>query len=254
MSKRGWTMGAAVLLVAGTALAQPEEKGRGRGGFMGGMRGDSLGLLQNADVKKALKITPDEDAFLALLADEQRKKDDSFNESLRDASREERMEKFREHMSARSKEIDKQVGEILGVDRSKRLKQIRLQVMGPSAILMSPEVSSDLGVTESQREDLQSSLRDSMREVFGALRSAGEDEAARKKIMTEMRAEQEKKVLAVLTTEQKKKWEQMLGPPIGFTVDLTPQFGRRRERSGDSPDGNRPRNRRRDDKKKDSAT
>lgn len=211
--------------------------GGGPGG-PGGRGGDLFGLLNAPEVKKALKVTDEEQAYLGILADEVRDKDREFFESIRNLSDDQRREKMRartETSEARSAETQKQIQEILGEERTNRLKQIRLQVGGVMA-LFSPEVSKEVGITDEQRDKVRETFegaRDEIRDVF---LSSGDDPDARRKAFDDFRKKQESKVLDILTDAQKAKWESMKGEPIDFKLD-PPGFGTRGPRG--EGDGNR---------------
>ncbi|MFO0946833.1 MAG: hypothetical protein U1D30_12950 [Planctomycetota bacterium] len=236
---------------------QQDRPRRGRGDFggrfgggpggPGGRGGDLFGLLSAPEVKEALKVTDEEQAYLGILADDVRDKEREFFESIRDLSEEQRREKFRARMEtaeARAAETQKQIQEILGEERTKRLKQIRLQVGGVMA-LFSPEVSKEVGITDQQRDKVREMFegaRDEMRELFT---SSGDDPEARRKAFDEFRKKQETKVLGILTDEQKAKWESLKGEPINFKLD-PPGFGPRGRRGdGDGDRGPRDGGRRR---------
>src|SRR5262245_18889649 len=125
----------AVLLLAAAATAQP-----GGGGFM---RNPAM-LLNQESVRKELK-----------LSDEQVKKAEEFGAKMRERFQdlqglegEERRAKVQEI----NKESEKTVGEILKPEQSKRLKQIGLQLQGPSAFT-SQDVVKDLSITDEQKKE-----------------------------------------------------------------------------------------------------
>jgi Spy/CpxP family protein refolding chaperone len=110
---------------------------------------------------------------------------------------------------------EKKVKEILNGTQYARYQELTLQFRGPSAIL-SPETSEKLGVTEAQREKIRAAL-ESMRPgpppEMGAERP---DPEQMFKEMEKKRADADKAILAVLTSEQRSKWETMLGKPFKF--------------------------------------
>ncbi len=214
-------------MAVGLAAAQDDKEKKG--GFRGRMSfrnpGDLVSLLSFQEVKTALKLTSDEAAFVKLLEEENGEKVRKFFESQQDVSFQERGEKMREFFAKHNPEVEKQVGDILGPDRTKRLKQIRLQVNGPRLLLMGPDLQKDLGITEDQKaklDDIRDSARNDMREIFA---SSGNDPEARRKAFEDYNKKQSEKIVAVLTDKQKEKWKEMQGDPIDFKLDFTAGFG-----------------------------
>ena len=117
-------------------------------------------------------------------------------------------------------EMDKKVQDILTADQYTRLKQIRLQMQGPMAF-MRPEIAQKLGLTDDQK--------DQIRAVFDKERPSGPppnpgDGADFRKTMAERRARIEKGVMAILTDDQKKTWQSMVGEPFKMPM-MGPGFG-----------------------------
>lgn len=235
--------GIAVGGASGQDQGKTQGKGNGRnrqrgGRTMGRGSGDLVALLASPEVRTALKVTDDEAAFLKLLGEENQEKSRKFFESLNGLSREDRTEKIRDWSSKRAPEVDKQLTEIIGADRLKRLKQIRLQIAGTRSF-SSPDVQKELGITSDQRTKIDA-VRNSGREEFTSLFRSNDDPDARQKAMEEFRKQQSEKVLAVLTDQQRQKWKEMQGEPIDFKL-APPQFaggrgnGQRRQRGGNRP-------------------
>lgn len=246
-------------LCAASAFAQEEggrgPRGPGRGGpggmFGGGPGGPGGNLTQLAtdeQVQKELGVSEEQAGYLKLLRDESRDEDRKFFESMRDSDvpREERFEKFRAYQEKRVTEVDGQIKEIIGDDKLKRLKQIRLQATGPMA-LMSPEIAKEVGLTEDQKTKLQEAIR----EQFGRMRFGGgpggpggpppgegsppprgEGEGGRggrgpggpggpggREQFEAMRKDLEKKFTEVLTDKQKERWTALLGEPAKIDFD-----------------------------------
>lgn len=210
------------------AARPPEGRDRSEGGRFRGGRGprggamDLFGLLRDERVRKAVNVTEEEEAYLGILAEEFRDQDRAFFEKMRDLSDEERRDQFRERMEKRNAETDEKIGEIMGAERLKRLKQIQFQAAGPMA-LFSPRVADQLQLTEAQRDQIRGQMRsggERMREIF----SGTNDPEERRAAFRDFRKEQEAQMLALLTAEQKKKWQEMKGEPVGFEFE-PPGFG-----------------------------
>jgi len=222
---------AVAMTLAAVGQAQDEKKGGRRGQGGGGFTMPVLGLLENPDVQKELKLTEDDKAALALLKKELEESDKKFRESLKDVPREE----IRGKMTDRTKERDKMVGEVLG-SKFERYKQVELQVYGLSFALMSPANQDKLKITEDQK----TKIREVTMAAFGGGGGRGkrgekgdkggnagsDDPEARKKAGEERRKKQTEDLMAILTDDQKKTWKDMIGTPITFEVQ-TPRFGGR---------------------------
>ena len=117
--------------------------------------------------KNYLDVSAEQSGYLKLLKEESQAEDKKFFDSLRDSdtSREERFQKMQEYRSKQVPEMDKQLKEILGEDKLKRLKEVNLQANGSMALL-SPEISKEVGLTEDQKSQLQSTLQETIRESF----------------------------------------------------------------------------------------
>ena len=225
-------------------------------------------IAADEQVQKELGATEEQVGYLKLLRDESREEDREFYESLREAPREERFEKMRAYQEKRVPEIDGQLKEILGDDKLKRLKEIRLQASGPMALL-SPEIAKEVGLTDDQKTKLQETVR----ETFGRFRGGpggpgGRPPAApgegpppgdrpprgergggpggpggREQFET-IRKDLDAKFTAVLTDKQKERWTKLLGEPAKIDFDKLREAGRGdRGRGGRGGDGGRDRNR-----------
>ena len=190
----------AVMVFSGPAWAQQRNRGRGFGLFGGGAGG--IFLASNEAVQKELKLSVEQKKSLETLVAEQR---EAF-QSSQEASPEERREQFRKAgEKARTK-----VKEILNSDQQKRLEQIRLQQAGLLAVA-EPEVAKQLNLTSDQQKQVTEIVekgREQFRQSFQGGQGDREERAQR---MTKLREEQNEKLSAVLTAEQKEQWKKMLG-------------------------------------------
>lgn len=159
----------------------------------------------------------------------------------REISEEDRA-RFREQAEARAKKEREELAKILKPEQMKRLEEIRIQQAGPAA-LNFPDVAEKLKITDEQKEKMGKAREESqakMRELFTGARD-GDREAARAKI-AELRKETEEKVLAVLSEDQKKQFEDMKGKKFDMPENAGRGPGGRGPggRGGDRPD--RPQN------------
>jgi len=114
-------------------------------------------------------------------------------------------------------EQEKKIKEILSAEQFKRYQEISLQQEGPAAFARK-EVADKLGLSDSQRQKVNAILeeqRATMRDMFQG-GGGGGDRQAMMETMQKLREETNAKLLAVLTAEQKKVWEGMLGKPFQF--------------------------------------
>lgn len=208
-------------LVATTSTALAQDRGS-RGGGPGFAPSGAM-LLGQKSVQKDLKLNDDQIKQVEEFAAKQR----DGQSGLRDASREERTKRFTEIREAGQKAIDT----ILNDEQQARLKQISLQLAGPAA-LASPEVAEQLAFTDEQKksiEEIQSASREAMRSL---MQDADGDRAEAFKKMQATRQATEEKVKALLTDEQKTKWEALIGKKLEGQLEGPGGRGQGRGRRG----------------------
>ncbi len=214
-----------LLLTLSTALAvmaisiQPAfSQGRGgRGGpGGGGMRGNSdmmlLGVLSNEAIQEEAEIMPDQQEAIKELVEGMRGERPTLS-GFRDASPEEREKMFadmRSQMEERMKKAREKVQEILLPEQLQRLNEIVIQLMGTAA-LSDSKVVEKLNITEEQTKKMDE-IREETRNSFRELFQGGDRENIRER-MTEAREKEQEKVMDVLDSEQKDKFEEMKGKP-----------------------------------------
>lgn len=209
----------------------------GFGGFGGG--GGLLGLLRVEEVRTEIEMAPDQEEAVGKIRSmgedrpriERPDVADFRNPSEEDRKKmEEWMAKLRKQREETEAKVKEQLEEVLFPEQMERLEQIEVQVMGIRA-LMDTRVAKELKLTDKQKEDLQKasdSSRDEMRSKMQEIFQSGDREGIREK-MEAAQKEIEKKLLDVLTTEQKKDFDEMKGEPFEMP---RPQFGGRGGRGG----------------------
>lgn len=246
------------LSVAGVVQAQPPG---GRGGFGGGFGGGRGGfggggeafLLSTPEVQKELSITDDQKGLIdEMLADlrqggGQRPDFGSFRD-LSEEERAKRFEEMRKQAEERTKQAEDALKAILNEQQFARYSQLRLQRQGVMA-LSRPEVADQLGLTQEQKDKLAAQREAERGERGGpggrqrgegGPGQAGGERPDFQAMMAEMqkrREKQEADALAVLTPEQKTKWESLQGAKFTFPQ---PTFGGGRGGPGRPPGGQRP--------------
>ncbi len=152
------------------------------------------------------------------------------------------MEEFRKQAEERSKKVEAALKEVLTADQQKRLAELRVQREGVAG-LSRGEIAEKLELTDEQKGKLRE-LADAARPNFGqGGRPAGGEAVDREKLMAEMTARREKLTadsLAVLTAEQKTKYEAMQGKKFEFPAFSFGGRGGAGGTPGGRPQGNRP--------------
>lgn len=222
----------AMLVLAGTALGQPPGKPgfRGPRGFgfgpMGGPGSNWLMLLGLEKVQKELELVDDQKAKLREIGEKAAaRRRDAFGgpQGFQQLSQEERRARSAEmakKMAALNQETRKAIEEVLLPHQVERLKQISLQIQGTQA-LSDPEVAKELGITKEQ-EDKFAQIREEAMKKSGELFASGQRGEMREKFEA-LRKETDEKLLAVLTAEQKEKFEKLKGPK--FEIDMRELMG-----------------------------
>lgn len=215
--RRAMSVCAALALLAVTTTVANAQggQGRGRGGMFGG---GGLMMLGIPEVQQELKMTqPQIDKLQGAQQGMREKMQEVMQsaggpEALRDPAN-------REKLMAQVQEVQtKAVKEILDTTQFKRFHQLELQQMGPQA-LGRKDVAEALKLTEKQRSDIQAAQQAAMQQQMEVIQGAGGfqqlTDADRKKL-EDLRAGTATKIAAVLTDDQKKQWEEMLGAKFKF--------------------------------------
>jgi hypothetical protein len=228
------------VLVAGALLALAASsdawaQGRGRGGF--GRFGNNvtyMGLLRVDAIQEAVKVTDDQDLKLDEARDElneaaqaARGEGGGFGnfQDLSDEEREQALARFRELAAQRATAEKAKVAEILDEAQMKRLGEIFIQVAGSDA-LSDADVAAALKITDDQKEKIQAAQQEARTTRFQELQDLeGEERTAR---LEELRKEADTKIVALLTADQQKQFEDMKGE----TLELSEEDLNRARRGG----------------------
>ncbi len=235
-----------------SADAQPGGRGgRGGFGFGGGGRGGPAALISMPEVQKELAITDDQKTLINEMQEDlrgqggQRPDFGSFRD-MSEAEREKAMAEMRKRGEERNKQAEDALKVILSDTQFARYNELQIQRQGLMA-LTRPDVSEKLALSKEQTDKIES-LREAARpergQFGGGRRPEGQPEGERPdfRAMMEQARERQQKLeadtLAVLTPEQKTKWEQMQGKKFDFPQ---PSFGGRDGGGrGRGEGGNRP--------------
>lgn len=217
------------LLLLVTSIAAAQDQPRGRGGFGGGGFGFGGGggttfLLQMDDVKKELKITDEQQKKLTEIGDASRKEMQasfgSFNreefQKLSEDERRKRGDEMRKKAEEAGKKSQAEVAKVLDAKQNERLGQLALQREGINAIGRT-EVAEKLGLSGDQREEIEKIIQASRPTGgFGGFGGSEEERRAAFEKMQKAREKAQSDLTAVLTAEQKAKWDAMLGAKFEF--------------------------------------
>jgi len=202
-----------VAMVAQVALAQREEGRRGRGGRDGGFGGGMVSGVRLATlepVQAALKLSDEQKDKIKAINDEMRDEGRKLAEGLRDQSGDRAA--LREKMMELNATAAKKFNEVLDEGQQKRMMGIMIQLVGVNAV-MDPAVATELNITDDQKkqlEEVREGNRQAMREAFEGGRDQGGGREAREKL----REEWNKKLMAVLTSDQQAQLESLKGEKV----------------------------------------
>jgi hypothetical protein len=218
--------------IAVPAFAQRPQR-PGGGGFGGPPTG--VALLSSEDVQKDLKLTTEQKekvkTYLAKQAEERRAAGGGGGARPDAEKLAELRKKAQEANTAFQKDA-------LTDEQTKRLKQIGLQV-GGLAVFSSEEVAKDLKISDEQKEKIKAitdQLRKDRTEVRGGAGGGGRPQpltADQQKKIDALQKEATEKVQEVLTSDQKKTWETMIGAK--FEGKIAPPGGGRQGGRGNRP-------------------
>ncbi len=193
-------IGAALVFVVGSAMAQKAPPGRGPQN----VQPTRLTLTYNPQVQAELKIT-----------EEQKTKIDDMRASLRPPgvntegmSPQEKkavVEKRKEDIKKAGAIAEKKLKDILTPDQMKKLDEVFVSVRGASA-LQDEKVADELKLTAEQKKKIADLLKAEQEEL--AKLPPGREDIMKLK---EIRKASETKVLAVLNPDQKTQFEKMKG-------------------------------------------
>ncbi|MGQ9760836.1 MAG: hypothetical protein ACUVQH_02885 [Thermogutta sp.] len=216
--------GLAFALVATAAMAQPPGGPGGPGGqrglgmFMMGPGGGLVGysqLLRNEKVQKEIELTDDQKAELQKIEEQSRER----MRQLFQGGQQDR-EAARQRFEQARAETQKAIEGVLLPNQVKRLKEIRLQVAGISAAIMDADVRKELGVSEEQVQKIREATQKVMEELrFQRQEGERPSPEQMQQRMQQFRQKVTEAVMAQLTEEQKKKWNEMIGEKFELSLD-----------------------------------
>jgi hypothetical protein len=239
------------LTLATMSFAQPPQGKRdsrrreqtGPGGISWAAYGfNGLGivrLLEVPEIQTALKFTDEDKAALPLLRQEFSENDEKYKNALTTALSQSK-DAFKEALALRSKEIDKQMAEVLG-SRFQRFQEVRRQAFGVMASATADAtVREALAITEDQRmkfnkdrDELIKKLREQAGQGNKRVEAGILDQG-----MRDFAAKEEQLFLSLLTEPQASKWKALLGDPLEIPDEVVRFI--RRGRFDPAQEGDRP--------------
>jgi Spy/CpxP family protein refolding chaperone len=208
---------AAVVLLASAAIAQ--GPGRGFASRTGGESpNDSTYLLAFESVQKELALTDEQKDSLKKLREEENIRH-PFAGGFIGQSPDAIQKKLEEHAT----ENRERVAKILTPEQVKRLNEINIQVVGAGALSFD-DVAKKLDLTADQKTKLKKVAEESRRKLSelnapnNGRPVAAENRQNFMKKLSEITAERKNQSMAVLTADQKAKFEKLKGKTFDITT------------------------------------
>lgn len=209
-----------VLALTVTVFAQPGPGGpgprapRGMGFGMGFGMGGGLGLLMMPGVQRELNLSEQQLQQIQQMMAQQREQIQPLMQQIRDATPEQRQKLMEQVMQ----KWDEALGKVLQPAQKTRLRELRLQAQGASA-LASPDVSKELNLSVEQRKkinDILAQYGEKQMQLWRQGRGPNIDRQALMQQIWQLRQQTDKELLAVLTAQQQEQWKKMQGKPFEF--------------------------------------
>lgn len=206
---------AALPAAAQVVVRQAEGQGAWQGAYANPL-GTSLQWLWGEQMEKELDIVPDQkEALTKLRNDAYAKMRTLYDMSIADPQ--ERMKKYNESAKALGEETEKKVQEILLPHQLRRIKQIALQMQLQSmgyggGGLASGQLADELKITDEQKTQLQEKQKEVQKEM------QEKTQAFYKQLQEESR----EKLFSVLTPEQRKKLDELIGEKFQWQAPRAP--------------------------------
>lgn len=252
-------LGAGLALAGNSLLAQPPTDAQppGKPDFAAkGKKGPKPDrLLMKDDVFLKLVTTPQVERELELVEDQMqqfRRIGEDFRRKVAelaggaDLRALEPEERKALEQKAKGKEAEwrqwlrQEISKVLLPHQHKRLEQIALQLQGIDA-LNDPQVVQQLNITQQQQDEIarirqqEREDRDMAKRAVESLVQGKEAGELRKLQEAELRAETEKRILGVLTADQKRRLNELLGKPFDISPLKGPGPGKPRPKEPPQP-------------------
>jgi hypothetical protein len=114
---------------------------------------------------------------------------------------------------------------LLDDEQEERLQGITIQIAGANAVMIDAKLADELKITDDQKTKLQEIQQENMREMSESFRASGIPRESSRAKFEELHANGEKKLLAVLTSDQQKQLEALKGDKIKIDLMKLPGGG-----------------------------
>jgi hypothetical protein len=221
----------AMTFAAAVAAQPPKVKQSTPGGIPpAGIAYNGVGIvrmLEAPQVQAELNLSSDVKANLPLLREELAESSRKFVESLR--SKTDDVDAFRLLLVSHSRQMDKQMEELMG-SSFPRFKQLRRRIFGIAAAMTADaELREAIAMTEDQRRKLNDEMAKRRKNLPNEVQSGGKrrvpkgrlDEAVRKYFEDE-----EKLFMEMLTEAQRAKWTELTGESFEIPVEMVTSIRR----------------------------
>jgi hypothetical protein len=179
-----------------------------------GMLGPQFSIFL-PEVQKELKLTAEQKQSLQEMLNGAGQGFAQFMQTVAPLPPDQREPKLQQFRQEANRAVGAALGQLLKPEQHQRLRQIVLQQEGLFAV-GNPEVGGELKLTEDQQRRV-TALMEETQKRFQALQEkaqAAKDPAAIHQEAARIRKEQEGKIEELLTTTQRARWKEMLGPPL----------------------------------------
>lgn len=229
MSSRRFTVVSTIALMV-SLVWSASAQAQGRGGFFRRFNTpEAVGLriLGNEKAQAELKLTDKEKPEIKKITDDLDSQRQAMFANFQNLSEDERTKKADEY-GAKTKEGYEKAVKLLSAAQTDRLKQLERQVRGAVANLGDDDVALALKLSNDQKSQVKA-VEDDMQRQTQELFQAGGDQQERRQKMGEIRTKAEEKALAVLTADQRKSYDALLGAKYEAIDEL--RFGGGRPRN-----------------------
>jgi hypothetical protein len=171
-------------------------------------------IVYRDKVLDELKVSDEQREKLLQQAMEQINETGPFLNSLTETGQE-REQKLNEHRKNAGEKLAKLLKEVLQPGQLARLRQLKLQQDGGFA-LGQEDVRKDLKISQKQVQKFTAIMQELQNKVDALIKEAQSGVNADQigPNIAKLRQEHAKKLEAILTDDQKKQWEELLGPPF----------------------------------------
>ncbi len=227
LSKIGLILALATL-AASPAFAQQQQRQQrfgaqapGRAGQRGIVlqlqQGGLMQLLDNQQVKEALKLTEAQIEKIQELAEElrdaRRSQAAEFREELQNLAPQDRRERFMAIAREMESEASKKIEGVLESEQFERLTQIQLQRAGVLAFA-EEKARKALSLTEDQIAEIDEIIASYRTEIASLMQQGREGGRQAFQQLNQFRRESMQKALSLLNDDQRAAWRELIGEPF----------------------------------------